>query len=270
MQLDGRLVLKFGEHDKFIAVGNYGYAPKPVPPPPGKEQTEWRSREYYLGYRFTPKFGVYAGLMDKIYGIKVIEHIAYSRTTPQVTQNDQVHGVAAHYLGDSWEGGAHLFQGNLGQENDLRMKGQSLTFEKTVFGIHRLGGSVLRAKNDYLELASYSLHSRLNLKDGHALLGEIGQTQRTTMNGSDDRTSRYGLLQTYLRPIRGLYFLTNIEYLKRSLDEEDYSVRWGPGVQYLPMQRLELRFDAYNTRSFSPESSTKDTWMYLIQTHLWL
>ncbi len=81
---------------------------------------------------------------------------------------------------------------------------------------------------------------------------------------------RYGLLQTYLRPFRGLYFLSNIEYFKRDVKESDYTVRWGPGIQYFPIQRLELRLDAYNTRNFAPTSSTKDSWMYLLQTHIWL
>ncbi len=270
MQFDGRLILKFGEHDKFIAVANYGYAPLPHPAPPGKTQPEWRSREHYLGYRFTPKFGVYAGMMDQVFGIRVIEHIAYSRTIPQVAQNDQVHGVLLHYLGETYEMGAQVFAGNLGQDEDLRMKGANVMLEKTIFNTHRLGASVKKAENDYLELLAYSTHARLNLKEGSALLTEIGQVNRKTENGSDDRTSRYGLLQTFLRPFRGFYFLTNIEYLKRNVDLDEYSVRWGPGLQYFPIQKIELRFDLYNTRNFSPDSSTPDSWMYLFQTHVWL
>jgi hypothetical protein len=269
MQFDGRLILKFGENDKFIAVGNYGYAPLPEQGAPA-DQPEWRSREHYIGYRPTPKLGIYAGLMDKVFGIRVIEHIAYSRTFPQVTQNDQVHGVALHYLGDLWEVGTQGFAGNLTQEEDLRMRGGSLMLERTVNGAHRLGASVMSSKNDYLELLSYSAHARMNLKEGSAVLGEFGQTNRKTLNGSDDRISRFGLLQTYLRPFRGLYFLTNIEYSNRDIENDDFSVRWGPGVQYFPLQRLEFRFDIYNTRSFSQLSSSKDNWLYLLQMHLWL
>lgn len=270
MQLDGRVILKLGENDKFVAVANYGYAPKPTPPPPGDDQPEWRSREHYIGYRFTPQFGVYAGMMDKVFGIKVIEHIAYSRTIPQVTQNDQVHGATLHYLGEKWEMGLQGFLGNLEQDEDLRMKGVTTMVERTVFDFHRLGASVLSSQNEYLELLAYSAHARFNLKEGSALLLELGQATRKTQNGTDDRTSRFGLLQSYLRPFQGLYFLTNVEYSARDIEQEDYTIRWGPGIQYFPLQRLELRFDIFNTRNFSPDSSTKDTWMYLIQTHLWL
>lgn len=268
MQADARVVLKFGENDKYIAVGNYGYAPLPENLQ-GKE-SQWRSREHYIGMRFTPKFGVYAGLMDKAFGIKVIEHIAFSRTAPDVRQNDQTHGVLLHYLGETWEGFAHAFAGNLTQEADLRTKGGSLTFEKTFYDIHRMGASVMSSRNEYQELLSYSAHARFNLKEGSSVLAEIGQVDRSTQNGLDERTMRYGLLQTYLRPIRGLYVLSNIEYFSRNIEFSDYTVRWGPGIQYFPIQRVELRFDAFNTRNFSPDVSTRDTWMYLVQTHIWL
>jgi hypothetical protein len=268
MQADARAIIKLGERDRFIGIMNYGYAP--LPQNLKGEQTEWRSREHYLGFRVTSKLGVYAGLMDKVFGVKVIEHIAFSRQAPQVMQNDQTHGALLHYLGESWEGFAQVFAGNLTQDQDLRMKGGSLSFEKNAWGIHRLGASVMKSTNDYQDLLSYSAHARLNLKEGSAILGEIGQVKRKSQNGSDDRTMRYGLLQTYLRPIRGLYFLSNIEYFARDISKEDDTVRWGPGIQYFPVQRIELRFDAYNTRNFSPDTSSKDSWMYLVQTHIWL
>jgi len=62
----------------------------------------------------------------------------------------------------------------------------------------------------------------------------------------------------------------NIEYAKANLDDENYIVRWGPGIQYLPAQRIELRGDIYNTRVFGPEASAPDSWTLLLQTHLWL
>jgi hypothetical protein len=207
--------------------------------------------------------------MDKVYGLRVIEHIAFSRTTPQVTQNDQTHGGMVHYLSETWETGLHFFQGNMSQDKDLRMRGMSGTFEKTVFEHHRLGFSFLSSKNDYLELSSLALHGRFNLKEGSSLLFEAGQTGQKPANGEEIK-ARYGLLQTSLRPTRGVYVLTNIEYLKRDIEQETYTVRWGPALQYFPMQRLELRLDIYNTRNFTPDASTKDSWMYLVQTHVWL
>lgn len=268
MQADARLILKFGQNDKFITVLNYGFSPQPR----GNQQdmSEWRSREHYMGYRFTPKFGLYAGLMDKAYGLRIIEHTSVSRTTPQATQNDQVHGVMAHYLGEKTEYFVHGFAGNLSQKEDVRMKGGSFMFERTVGDIHRLGASVQQARNNYLTLTTWAAHARFNLKEGSALMGEVGQAKKTADASILDKTSRYAMLQTYLRPWRGVYFLTNVEYYQDNIAKEPYFVRWGPGLQYFPIQRIELRADVYNTRNFSPDSSNKDSWMYLLQAHVWL
>jgi len=269
MQRDLRVTLKFGENDKLIFSGDYGKTPYPLNGIEGEDYDEYRSRSHYVGYRFTPSFGLYAGLMDKAYGIRVIEHSAYSRLLPQVTQNDQTHGILGHYLNENWEIGAHIFGGNLAQDQELRMKGFSSIVEKTFLNIHRIGFSFQQSKNDFLELLSYSTHARLNVKEGSALLAELGETKKKTKNSIEERTSRYGLLQGFVRPWRGFYVLTNVEYLKNDTTFDSYNVRWGPGIQYFPMQRLELRADIYNTRNFSPGSSTLDSWLLLYQLHLW-
>jgi hypothetical protein len=180
MQSDARVILKFGENDRFVAVGNYGYAPLPQSADP--EEPKYRSREHYMGFRFTPKFGLYAGLMDKSFGIKVIEHIAFSRQSPEVAQNDQTHGVLAHYLGEQWEVFLHGFAGNLTQDKDVQAKGGSMMVEKTIFDLHRVGASFMSTKNLYQELTSYSVHGRFNLKEGSSVLAEFGQTTRKTDN----------------------------------------------------------------------------------------
>lgn len=269
MQMDFRAAVKFGENDRFIAVADIGKDPRREQSIPGIGDDRTRSRNHYIGYRFNKKIGLYAGLMDKAYGLRIVEHIAFSRTVPQADQYDQTHGVMAHYLDESWEGAIHGFVGNLTTDSDLRAKGASAYFEKTVAGTHRVGGSFLTQKNSYMSLTSYAVHARLNIKEGSAVLAELGQAKKTTDNNIDEGTSRYGLLQTSLRPFRGLYFLTNVDYLKADIRQNDYTVRWGPALQYFPIQRIELRADIYDTRNFS-SSAQKDSWMYLLQTHIWL
>jgi hypothetical protein len=158
----------------------------------------------------------------------------------------------------------------MSQDEDVRMKGGSFMFERSVSDIHRLGASVMHSQNEYTKLLSYAAHGRWNLKEGSALLAEFGQTKRTADASFFDKTTRYGILQTYLRPIRGVYFFTNIEYYQDNIEKESYFVRWGPGLQYFPINRLELRGEVLNTRNFSPDSSSKDSWMYLLQAHVWL
>lgn len=269
MQLDARLALKFGENDKFLFVGDYGYVPELRNPPPGTHDQRYRSRNLFVGYRANKQVGVYAGLMDKVYGLRIVEHIAYSRINPQVTMNDQTYGVAGHFLNEKWEGGVHGFIGNFNQDNEFRQKGGSTWIERTV-GEHRVGGSFLSSKSNHLGLTSYSVHGRFNFKEGSALLSEIGQTHRKSYDDSPAPTSRWGLIQAYLRPARGFYFLQNIEYQKNDISENEYVMRWGPGLQYFPVQRIELRADIYNTRNFSSDSASRDSWLYLLQTHIWL
>lgn len=270
MQEDVRLTLKFGENDKYIFVGDYGHVPELQQPPPGNHKQKYRSRNLYLGYRVSPKLGIYAGLMDKVYGIRVVEHIAYSRTNPLLTMNDQTYGVAAHFLQNDWEGGVHAFIGNFNQDNEFRQKGVSSMVEKTVLKQHRVGASIMSSKSDHLTVQSASVHGRFNLKEGSALLAELGQTNRVSQDNTPATDSRFGLLQAYVRPVRGLYFLTNVDYQRIDVKQSDYTVRWGPAVQYFPIQRIELRADVYDTRNFTSNNSAKDSWSYLLQTHIWL
>ena len=271
MQADARAIIKFGENDRFVAVYNYGQIPPRIGAPPGEaNKEEWKSREHYLGYRFNPRLGLYAGLMDKVFGVRVVEHIAFSRTQTQNNQSDQTHGVAMHFLTDNWEGGVHGFVGNLDQNEDLRMKGGSTMIERNVGSTHRVGASYMNSSNSSFSQQNVSVHARLNLKEGSSIIGEIGQIQKEIKATQTKVDSRYGLLQTYLRPTRGIYVYNNIEYLKSDLSNENFTVRWGPGVQVFPVQKIELRADIYNTRAFGTEVSTPDSWVLLLQTHLWL
>ncbi len=271
MQAGGQLILKFLENDRLTFVGEVGYNPSSnSAKATGQDKRKLRTREHYVGFRITPEVGVYAGLMDKAYGIRVAEHIAFSRILPEMTQNDQTHGVMIHGLFEGWEGALHGFVGNLLQAKDLRQVGASAQIERQLFTDHRLGMSLLSSKNDYVKMLSYSLHTRLSLSEGSALLLEAGQTERISLGSRGDRIGRYALLQTYTRPVRGLYCLTNIEYMKSDLSSAATTVRWGPGIQYFPVQKLELRTDLYQTRTFNPNASTQDGWTILFQTNVWL
>jgi hypothetical protein len=271
MQASGQLILKFLTDDRLTVVGEFGYNPSSSQSrSAGQSSKILRSREHSVGYRIKPEVGVYAGFMDKAYGIRVAEHIAFSRMTTETTQNDQTYGVMVHGIKSGFEGALHGFVGNLAQSSNLRQKGFSMQLEHELLSDHRIGASFMNSRNDFMRLTSYAFHSRFSLNDGSALLLEYGQTQRKSDSGVGSRISRYGLLQTYSRPIQGLYLIANIEYLKTDLSSDTIAVRWGPGIQYFPVQKLELRADLYDTRIFNPNASTQDDWTLLLQTHLWL
>lgn len=271
MQSDIRATLKLGKNKQWIISGEYGRSPMPDSPlQEGLKEKDHYARNYYVGYRPNQSLGIYAGLMDKVYGLRIVEHVAFSRQNPRVTQNDSTHGVSVHLIKNDWELGVQGFLGHLDQEAPFRMKGASLMSEKTVGGIHRIGFSAITQKNDFQRINSASIHAKLNLKEGSALLAEVGQTSKKAISQGISQDSRYGLLQTYLRPWRGVYFLSNIEYQQQDIHKDDYLIRIGPGLQLFPMQRVELRADLYNTRNFSKDNTRKDSWLLLLQTHLWL
>ena len=271
MQLDANMVVKFGSQDQYIASGAFGYAPVPRSlqnTPAGDAMKTYRTREHYIGWRPKPNFGIYFGLMDKPYGIRVVEHNSYSRISPQITQDDQAHGVILHYAGTSFEAGLDAFVGNLINKADIRTKGFSGTFEQTVFEKNRLGASILSQKNDYLKELATSIHSRSQISHGTSVLFELGRVDKTPTNGTNIRKEYYALLQNHIQTNRGLYVLNSMEYYKSSIDR-NYRVRFGPGLQYYPFSKLELRLDLYNTRNFNQEATSKDRWDLLLQAHAW-
>lgn len=271
MQLDANLVVKFGDKDQFIASGTFGYAPIPRSlknTPAGKEMEEYRTREHYVGYRPKPNFGMYFGLMDKPFGIRVVEHTSFSRISPQLTMDDQAHGATAHYAGATFEAGLNAFVGNLASKEDVRTKGFATTFEKTVLEKHRIGASVLSQKNDYIKTLATAVHSRSQISHGTSVLFELGKVDKKPENGTNTRKEYYALLQNHIKTRRGLYLLNSVEYFKSSLDK-NYRVRFGPGLQYYPFSKLELRADIYNTRNFNQEASSRDRWDLLMQIHAW-
>ncbi len=271
MQLDVNTVFKFGEADKYIASFTMGYTPIPRSlknTPAANDYDEYRTREHYVGYRPSPSLGIYAGLMDKTYGIRLVEHNSFSRTVPQLTMNDQSHGVVIHYIKDKFEGGLNYFVGNMAQDADLRQKGFAGTFEYTMFENFRPGFSYLSSENKYLKMSSMATHLRSSLGNTGSLMTEIGVTEKAPVTTGVAKKEVYGFLQAHLKSTRGLYILNSVEYYKKT-SESNYKIRFGPSLQYFPISRIEFRFDLYNTRVFSSSKSTPDTWDFLGQLHLW-
>ncbi len=263
------LVGKFLENDKLVAVFNFGYAPDPRGRTGLEDEPNYRTREHYIGYRFTPKFGVYAGLMDKVFGIRIPDHIAFSRSTNSLAMNDQSHGILVHTGGEKWEFGANGFVGNLAQDAELRQVGASAKFEYDVAEKIRIGASVLSSKSDFLKNYINAFHMKMGVGKGSALLVELGETTKTQIEGSQETKSRYALTQGYFQARRGTYGIMTVEYYKQNLDKQSYVMRFGPGIQYFPFPRVELRADFYNTRIFSDTLVSEDTWDLTGQLHLW-
>lgn len=272
MQADANLVVKFGEQDRFIGSATFGYAPVPRSlqnTAAGDKIDEYRTREHYLGFRPKAEWGIYAGLMDKTFGVRIVEHTSYARTTPQLTMDDQSHGVTFHYNKPLFEAGLNVFVGNLTQDAGLRMKGWAGTFEYTLLEKNRLGLSMMTQANDFLELDAYAGHIRSGLDNSSSLIFELGRVDKTPKISGTKKIEYYANLQNHIKATRGFYILNSVEYYKNHNDKS-YRVRFGPSLQYFPMSRVELRVDLYNTRNFNQQVSIKDRWDLMAQVHLWL
>ena len=104
---------------------------------------------------------------------------------------------------------------------------------------------------------------------GSALMVELGESSKTQVSGEVEIKSRYALTQGYFQTSRGAFGIMTMEYFKQNLDRESYVMRFGPGFQYFPVPRVELRADIYNTRIFSDSLVSDDTWDLTGQLHLW-
>lgn len=263
-----QLTLKFGERDQLLFSGNLDYAPDPR----GNRESDesnYRSREHYLGWRPFANFGIYAGLMDKVFGIRVPDHIAFSRVIQNTTMNDQTHGVVGHLIWNDWEFGLQSFVGNLAQDEQLRQKGVTTKTEYLLAPRVKIGGSLLYSKSEIVGQQSLALHARMGFAEGSSVLIEAGQRKREVFDSEFENTARYLFTQGHLHLQRGLYLLNTVELLQSNTENKTYVLRVGPGLQVFMHKGFELRFDFYNTRVLSEEAVPDDTWDLTGQVHLW-
>jgi hypothetical protein len=269
MQADLDLILKTPDN-KIFGVMDIGYAPPPhaLPTPEQKSISKVISREHYVAYQ-GGSFRVQAGFQDVVYGLRIPEHTAFSRTQTLLSQNDQSHGVALQYGKNKFEGGAEIFVGNLYQAADLRLRGASTMLEYDVREKARLGLSAYYGANAYRSRFMSAVHARVGAGEGSAILSELGFVFETAKN-QDSTLGNYIFFQSSTRAWRGVHFLITGEYTtSETFKPRARTIRVGPGLMWLPFQRLELRFDLQTTRIIGGPVVTPDDLMLLSQVHLW-
>lgn len=268
MMADLNLVVRTDQTNRYFFSATFGYAPTPTSlENTGQEVENYRWRDYYLGLRPGQNWGVYLGLMDKIYGIRIAEHTNFSRSITNLTQNDQSHGIQFHYTSSNFEIGIGGFAGNLIQDSGLRQVGASGKFDYVMPHKGKMGVSALKSESEYLDMYMWAFHYQTSVGKDSSILAEYGKVVKSSISTNDEQEQDYGLGQAYLNVKRGVFIINSLEYLKES--NGDYRIRFGPGFQIFPHKNIEFRFELYNSRSFSDSSSTRDTWDLLSQVHLW-
>ena len=274
IHMDGNLMLtlKLGpksNKDKFIATATIGYAPTPRNQSSEEDVPNYRTREHYIGYRINENWGLYAGLMDKVYGIRIPDHNAYARSITQNTMNDQTHGILLHYTSPKVDIGIQPYLGNLGEESNVRQIGGAGTFEYTVNNQFRPGASVQYGSSEFLKAYAYAFHTRAGFGKGNAIMAEIGSRKEEQVLRGLESEEAYWMIQTHLLAKKGFFFVNTIEYFKADIEQNNKTLRWGPGFQYFIVNGVEIRADLYNSRIFSDLSVSNDVWDLTGQLHLW-
>jgi hypothetical protein len=209
----------------------------------------------------------YLGLMDKVYGIRIVDHTAFSRAKTGIAMNDQSHGMVAQWSAEPWEVNFNYFIGNLGQENDLRQKGFSLMVEKDLAEKHRIGGAYLGSNNSYIKEKRLEIHSKFGYGQGNSLLAEVGMIQDTA-NGSSTANATYAFIENMAYLNRGYNFISQIDYYNKSGSSQSPDLfRWTFGILAFPLPKWEFRSTLVNYRSQSDSGVSPDAWQLQIQAH---
>lgn len=270
MQLDANLAVFFDRDQKYAFVGSIGYVPEPLRLEGTTQEIDtWISREHYFRWQYTDELWLSVGMMDKVYGIRHVNHTAYSRRNVGLAQNDQSHGVIAHYIKSNWELTGNLFIGNLNQQSDLQQRGLSSMVEYDLADSFRVGSSILYSSNEFIKNFRFGVHSKYGLGHGSALLFEMGLIQDSPERG--DSTKGYYLYSEAMQKIvRGYHAFVAGQAFKRDFSTSTAdTIKFGTGLLAFPMARLEARIEVENTRQLVNSGPVpKDTWALLAQLHV--
>jgi hypothetical protein len=272
MQLDFTLASFWREDQKLGFIGSVGYVPTPQRiqlQSQGQDVENVISREHYLRVGYGENWWFYGGMMDKVYGIRIVDHTAFSRSKTGLAQNDQAHGVIGQYIQPTYEASFNLFAGNLYQDADLRQKGASGMVDYELKEAWRVGASALYSFNNYVKNTRFGVHTRYGMGHGAAVLLDTGLIQNSPKNG-DAKKGYYLYAEAIQRLGRGYHFFMTAQSYKDDMtgDKPDQFIS-GFGLLAFPAQRFEFRVELADRRQFTDNSEVQeDTWVLMTQAHI--
>lgn len=270
MQADVNAAIFFDKDQKFAVVASAGYVPEPFRLRTSGEKVDtFISREHYFRWQAQEELWMFFGMMDKVYGIRNVNHTAFSRAAVGLAQNDQAHGITAHFIKSTWEYTINAFAGNLYQDAELRQVGGSMMFEYDLREAFRVGASVLYSTNDFEKNQRIGIHSKYGLGHGSALLFEVGLIDDTPKSGVGTK-GYYLYAEAMQKIVRGYHvFVTGQAYKNDMTSAGQDILRTGAGILAFPMARFEVRIEVENQRAITNSPViAKDTWSLLGQLHV--
>lgn len=273
MQGDLDLILNFDKKSDLLFVYQFGYMPTPRRFQSSNEPkpANWASRNHYLRWKMQKGLMLYAGLFDKIFGIRHADHTAFNRSTLGLGQGDQSHGLALQYSGDTYDISGGFFVGNLSQDKELRQVGASLMGEYYLDKTYTLGTSFLQSQSDYKTENRIAVHSRLGFAKGKSFMFEVGlfdNASKTSVEKSNK--GYYTFLQGLVGLEKGYNFLTTFQTYKPDRDSTagNETNKLSLGFLLFPWQRTEMRFELVNVRTVAAQNTSPDQWNLQNQVHI--
>lgn len=270
MQGDIDLIFNFDKKSDLILVTNLAY----IPPPARKTEpkpSNYVSKNHYLRWKMQKGLMLYAGLFDKIFGLRHADHTAFNRSTIGLGQNDQSDGIALQYSGELYDVSGGLFVGNLSQEKELRQVGGSIMYEYYLDKTYTVGASALQSQNDFKRENRYALHTRLGFAKGKSFMFEVGlfdNASKTSIEKSNK--GYYTFLEGLINLEKGYNFLTTYQTYKADMESSSSNEtnKMTLGFMIFPWQRTEFRFEVANIRSVASQNTSPDQWLLQNQVHI--
>jgi hypothetical protein len=269
MQADINFTFQFGVNQKYFSSHTLSYVPADSATRGNlyKENAQageayTHLRENYLGARVTQNLGLYLGKMDKVFGIRVPDHNAVNKNLTGIpSQHDATYGAMVHYGRELFDLGFQYYLGDYEKVEEFRSSGFSGKAEYSVTRDVRLGFSYLN--ETYEKASGKPQHDamagifKMGIGKGSSLLWEYGQKSKITNNLKV--SSNYFFMQNHIYLRKGLYYITTFQQANPDTSSTTNFYSFSPGIIYMPMQRVELRFDLTDTKTYSTTGVTKDT-----------
>ncbi len=230
--------------------------------------------DYFVRTKVSENYWLYAGLIEKVFGLRNIDHSSYQRRyqgfNPVANTNlSHSQSLILHKLEEKWEAAIDVFFGNPAEDDNLQHRGASAMSEFEVGENKRLGGSLSSSKNQIEKKDMAAVHYRQAISHGSALLLEYGLIQNTDLIKNNLQTGSYNLIQGLILLTRGYHLKATSERYNSDFNSRSPDLwKWSMGLLVFPAPRFEFRAEVINTRQSSAQQATDDSWALLGQFHV--
>lgn len=276
MQLDANLTMQADPDGKYLATIGWGYWPMGMMML-DQNLNRFLAKEYYVRAQVFETWWIYAGLMERVYGIRNIDHTGVNRQYTHMAERSRSSGAivyhsmgtAIHKIADAWEATLNVFLGNPYDEEQYKQKGFSAKFERDISEAKRWGVSYLSSESQVLKSNLIGAEFRSRITEGSAVMAEVGLIEDRLKTATKSSIGHYGLVNSYIKMTRGYHLNLGIEKYQQEFSSQSPDLwQWTLGVMAFPAPRLETRFDIINKRFLVPTSSSDDDWSLRGQIHV--